>query len=95
VIEPQARSREGWFRNRIFTRFAWEPPPRGPFGPALLTQEGGPPAPTAFHQTRLSPSFPLCPSFTAISSKTKTRVEHKSSRATGRRDSSEIIGAVD
>jgi serine/threonine protein kinase/Tol biopolymer transport system component len=37
VIEPQARSREGWFRSRILTRFAWEPPP----------------APTAFHQTRL------------------------------------------
>jgi hypothetical protein len=26
VIEPQARSREGWFRSRILTGFVWEPP---------------------------------------------------------------------
>jgi hypothetical protein len=55
VIEPQARSREGWFRSGILTRFAWEPPPARSLRAraALLTQEGGPPAPTAFHQTRL------------------------------------------
>jgi hypothetical protein len=59
VIEPQARSREGWFRSRILKRFAWEPPLARSLRAhaALLTQEGGPPAPTVFHQTRAVHSF--------------------------------------
>jgi hypothetical protein len=54
AIEPQARSREGWFRSRIVTRLAWEPPLARSrrARAALLTQEGAPPAPTAFRQTR-------------------------------------------
>jgi hypothetical protein len=62
VIEPQARSREGWFRSRILTRFAWEPPlARSRRARAALltqlTQEGVPPAPTGFRQTRAVHSF--------------------------------------
>jgi hypothetical protein len=54
VSEPQARSREGWFRSRIVTRFAREPPLAWSLRAraALLTQEGVPPAPTGFRQTR-------------------------------------------
>jgi hypothetical protein len=50
VIEPQARSREGRFRSRVVTKFPWEPPLARSLRAraALLTQEGAPPAPTAF-----------------------------------------------
>jgi len=50
VIDLHARSREGWFRNRILTRLAWEPPLARSLRAraALLTQEGGPPRSDGF-----------------------------------------------
>jgi ABC-2 type transport system ATP-binding protein len=59
VIEQQARSREGWFPSRILISFAWEPPLARSLRAlaALLAQEGVPPAPSAFHQTRAAHSF--------------------------------------
>jgi hypothetical protein len=59
VIEPQARSREGWFPSRVLTRFASERLLGRSLRAraALLAQEGVPPVPTAFQQTRAVHSF--------------------------------------